>query len=148
MNKRIFDPSELQHILSFLISLENRMHISILLWVTFLCGQTFPIVGSVTAICFLFKKSKHQSFLQPPNKSTVRLLAISNTSNTQRLLFLTLPSATVLVSFLKSRFNLRQTLSAKKHPIFQILISTPIKDFLWVITDITVLTSDSHCTIV
>ena len=56
----------------------------------------------------------------------------------------TLPSSTVLVGVLKSRFNTRQTLPAQEHPILQIIVSTPIQDFLCVITDITVFSSDSH----
>ena len=60
------------------------------------------------------------------------------------LFLLTLPSTTVLVRFCKTRFNVRQTLSAKKHPILQFLVSAPIQDFLCVLTDITVLGSNSH----
>ena len=58
--------------------------------------------------------------------------------------FLTLPSSTVLVGVIKSRFNVRKTLPAQEHPILQILVSTPIQHFLWVITDITVFGSNSH----
>ena len=60
------------------------------------------------------------------------------------LSLLTLPSATVLVGFFKSRFNVRQTLPTEKHPILQFLVSAPIQDFLCVITDITFLSSNPH----
>ena len=65
-----------------------------------------------------------------------------------RLFLPTLPSATVLVGLFKSWFNSNQTFSAQKYPILQIVVSTPIKDLLCVITDITVLGSNSHRTIV
>ena len=65
-----------------------------------------------------------------------------------RLFLPTLPSATVLVGLLKSWFNPDQTFSAQKHPILQIVVSTPIQNLLCVITDITVLGSNSHRTIV
>ena len=65
-----------------------------------------------------------------------------------RLLLLTLPSTAILIGVLKSWFNVRQTPSAKKHPFLHLFISAPIEDFLWVITDITVLGSNFHRTIV
>ena len=86
-----------------------------------------------------------------PIKNLVPSDSFMNLSNLLRnlkcsaiLFLLTLPSATVLVGFLKSRFNVRQTLSAQKDPILQIIVSTPVQHLLWVITDITVLSSDPH----
>ena len=72
--------------------------------------------------------------------------AIGDCNN--RLFLLTLPSATVLVGLLKSWFNPNQTFSTQKHPILQIIVSTAIQHFLWVITDITVFGSNPHHTIV
>ena len=61
-----------------------------------------------------------------------------------RLLLLTLPSSTILIRFFITRFNVRQTLPTEKHPILQIIVSTPIQHFLCVLTPMTVLGSCSH----
>ena len=67
-----------------------------------------------------------------------------NEINQSKLLLLTLPSPTVLIGIFKLCLNASQTLSAEKYPIFQLLISTPIEDFLCVITPMTIFSSDTH----
>ena len=69
-----------------------------------------------------------------------------NEINQFKLLLLTLPSPTVLIGIFKLCLNASQTLSAEKYPIFQLLISTPIEDFLCVITPMTIFGSDTHLT--
>ena len=69
-----------------------------------------------------------------------------NEINQSKLLLFILPSPTVLIGIFKLCFNASQTLATEKHPIFQLLISTPIKDFLCAITPMTVFGSDPHLT--
>ena len=67
-----------------------------------------------------------------------------NEINQSKLILFILPSPTVLIGIFKHCFNASQTLTTEKHPILQLLVSAPIQDFLCVITDMTVLSSDSH----
>ena len=60
------------------------------------------------------------------------------------LIFLTLPSATVLIGVFKPCINVLQTLSTEKYPVLQLLISAPIQHFLCVLTDEASLGSCSH----
>ena len=69
-----------------------------------------------------------------------------NEINQSKLILFILPSPTVLIGIFKLFLHVCQTLATEKHPIFQLLISTPIKDFLCAITPMTVFGSDPHLT--
>lgn len=54
------------------------------------------------------------------------------------------PGATVLVGVFKSCFDVHRTPSTWEHPVFQILILTPVKHLLGVTKNVAVFDSNSH----
>jgi len=97
------------------------------------------------------KKERRRITIIPPLKFHASQLVVNcgrkgNEINQSKLLLFILPSPTVLIGIFKLCFNASQTLATEKHPILQLLISTPIKDFLCAITPMTVFGSDPHLT--